>query len=55
MYRQLKPTGLTAIRLATNPRSGYFSTILVHTPALSPVTLLLPVVAVLITARDEST
>lgn len=47
--------GLTAIWLATNPRSGYFSSIFVNTPALSPVTLLLPVVAVFIAARDEST
>lgn len=47
--------GLTAIWLATNPRSGYFSPVLVDTPALSPVTLLLPVVAVLVAAGDEST
>lgn len=54
-YWQLKPAGLTTIWLATHPRSGYFSSVLVNTPALSPVTLLLPIVAVLIAARDEST
>lgn len=46
---------LTAIWLATNPRSGHFSSVLVDTPTLPPVTLLLPVEAVFVTARNEST
>lgn len=45
---------LTAICLATGSGSGYFSAILVHAPALSPVALQLPVEAVLIAAGDES-
>lgn len=46
---------LTTIRLAANPRPRHFSSVLVDTPALAPVTLLLPVKAVLIAAGDEST
>lgn len=47
-------TRLTAVWLATDPRSGDFPAVLVDAPTLAPVALLLPVVAVLIAARDES-
>lgn len=51
----MKSIGLTTIWFATNPRSSNFSSVLVNAPALAPVTLLLPVVAVFIAAGDEST
>lgn len=47
-------TRLTAVWLATDPRSGDFPAVLVDAPTLPPVALLLPVVAVLVAARDES-
>lgn len=45
---------LTAVGLPTDPRPGDLASVLVHAPTLPPVALLLPVVAVLVAAGDES-
>ena len=46
---------LTTVRLAMHPGASYLASMLVHTPALSSVTLLLPEEPILIAARDEHT